>query len=115
MKERITYFDTIRWIAAMFIFTTHFIAAFERDIFILWDEVFPINLFMYGVTGKLAVTVLGVVLGYLAFQKGKKDAGNGNTIRYYPTFSMNTLPNNSHKVNHNLLKYLKKILYYFKI
>lgn len=82
MKERITYFDTIRWIAAMFIFTTHFIAAFERDIFILWDEVFPINLFMYGVTGKLAVTVLGVVLGYLAFQKGQKDAGNGNTIRY---------------------------------
>ena len=81
-NKRITYLDTVRWMAAVFIFTTHFIAAFERDIFRIWDEVFPVNLFMYGVTGKLAVSVLGVVLGFMAFTKGKKNAGSNDTVTY---------------------------------
>lgn len=82
MNKRITYLDTIRWIAAMFIFTTHFISAFEPEIFRIWDEVFPVNMFMYGVTGKLAVTVLGVVLGYLAFSKGEKSKDKKDTFSY---------------------------------
>lgn len=73
MKQRTQYFDTVRLLAALFIFTTHFIAFFEPDIFILWDMKY---LFLNGVTGKLCVTLFCVILGYFAMMKGLKNAEN---------------------------------------
>ena len=76
MKKRTEYFDTVRLLAALFIFTTYFIAFFEPDIFKLWDEVFVTSLFLNGVTGKLCVTLFCVILGYFAMIKGLKNAEN---------------------------------------
>lgn len=76
MKQRTEYFDTVRLLAALFIFTTHFIAFFEPDIFRLWDEILVLNLLLNGVTGKLCVTLFCVILGYFAMIKGGRNADN---------------------------------------
>ena len=71
MKERITYFDTYRFIAAMLIFLTHFIYKFSRVSF-RYFHMMPQAIIMDGVNGKLGVSMLCVILGYFAYKKGEK-------------------------------------------
>lgn len=70
VKERITYFDTYRFIAAMLIFLTHFIYRFSRVSF-RYFHMMPFAIVMDGVNGKLGVSMLCVILGYFAYRKGK--------------------------------------------
>lgn len=73
MKERITYFDTYRFIAAMMIFLTHYIAAFSRTSF-RYFHMLPYSIILEGVRGSLGVAMLCVILGYFAYKKGESSS-----------------------------------------
>lgn len=60
-KNRIYYLDTFRFLAALLIFLTHYINRFSPDSFRFLPR---------GVTGKLGVAMLCVILGYFAYKKG---------------------------------------------
>lgn len=78
-KKREEYFDTLRFFAALWIFTTHFIAFIDYDLFMHFERM-PLYLVFYGITGKLAVTVFCVILGYFSYIKGNSD--KGSTLQY---------------------------------
>lgn len=69
--SRIVYLDTIRFLAVLWVFHTHFIAAYAKTGWRNLLKIVPFKLVFQGVTGKLAVTVLCIVLGYLACKKGQ--------------------------------------------
>lgn len=71
MKERVAYFDTYRFLAAMLIFATHYISKFSRVTFRYWS-IFPYSIVLHGINGKLGVSMLCVILGYFAYRKGEK-------------------------------------------
>ena len=71
MKERITYFDTYRFIAAMMIFLTHYISFFSKASF-RYFHMLPYSIILEGVRGSLGVMMLCVILGYFAYKKGEK-------------------------------------------
>lgn len=71
MKERITYFDTYRFIAALMIFLTHYISAFSKTSF-RYFHMMPYSIILEGVRGSLGVAMLCVILGYFAYRKGRK-------------------------------------------
>ena len=77
---RIVYLDTMRFLAALWVFTTHFINMYRPGVFRLWT-VMPFSLFLNGLTGKLAVTLFCVVLGYLAYESGQRNT-NMNIFQY---------------------------------
>lgn len=79
MKKREEYLDTLRFLAAVWIFTTHFIAFVNYDLFNRFEKM-PLYLIFYGITGKLAVTLFCVILGYFSYMKGNSD--QGNTLQY---------------------------------
>lgn len=71
MKERIHYFDTFRFLAAMMIFMTHYINHFSPDSF-EYFHVMPYSIVLRAVAGKLGVAILCVIMGYFAYKKGAK-------------------------------------------
>lgn len=70
MKTRVKYFDTIRYLAAVWVFTVHFIAFVDSGLFVYLNRM-PVGLIMYGISGKLCVAVFCVILGYFAYRKGR--------------------------------------------
>ena len=78
MKQRVAYFDSIRLFAAILVYSLHFIAEFNSNIFSYWNMK-PLSFIMGGISGKLATTVFCVILGYLA---GKKGSGDMSTFQY---------------------------------
>ena len=94
MKNRLNYFDVVRFFAVMWIFFTHYIAAFKPDIFRFWNTSIG-YLFLYGITGNFAVVVLSVILGYFAYYSGMKSTCLFGTIvkRYISFFIMALLSN----------------------
>ncbi len=68
-SERIRYFDTWRFLAAMLIFVTHYINAFAPELF-YWFYHTPTTVLFGGLSGKLGVAMLCVILGYFAYRKG---------------------------------------------
>ena len=68
-KNRIGYFDTLRFFAAGIIFATHYIAAFSPDSF-HYFHILPFSIILDGISGKLGVAMLCVILGYFAYRKG---------------------------------------------
>lgn len=74
--SRINYFDTLRLIAIVIIYTTHFINKFHPAYFSLWHTM-PSSLFLNGLSGKFGVVLFGVILGYFAYSS--KD---NNSTRY---------------------------------
>lgn len=87
MKERITYFDTYRFIAAMMIFLTHFIHTFSRVSF-RYFHMMPYSLVLEAVRGSLGVQMLCVILGYFAYKKGanSKDSLVALSFKRYTYF-----------------------------
>ncbi|MBR5774473.1 MAG: acyltransferase family protein [Clostridia bacterium] len=79
MKERINYMDGLKFFAAMWIFITHFITTHAPSGLLLWRD-FPYTLIFKGITGKLCVSLLGVILGYLSYIKGTKTEKLGPVI-----------------------------------
>lgn len=68
MKERIAYFDTYRFIAAMMVFFTHYVASFSKASF-RYFHMLPYSIFLEQVRGSLGVQMLCVILGYFAYRK----------------------------------------------
>ncbi len=81
MNDRERYLDTIKLLAAFWVYTTHFIATFNSDLFRYWSNK-PTYYLLGGVTGKLAVAMFAVVLGYLASASGKRNKKNYIIKRY---------------------------------
>ena len=71
--KRVLCFDTLRFLAAMLIFATHYIADFSPDSFRFF-RVFPWSVFLAGLSGKLGVSMLCVLLGYFGYRKAQKRA-----------------------------------------
>ena len=67
-SQRIFWIDTIRFIAMMWVFTVHFIATYNSDLFYYWRNGISQYILM-GITGKLAVAMFTVLLGYFAAAK----------------------------------------------
>lgn len=78
MKQRVAYFDSIRFLAAILVYTVHFIAQFNANIFSYW-HIKPLSFIMGGMSGKLATAVFCVILGYFAGKKGSRDR---STLKY---------------------------------
>ena len=94
MKRRLQYFDTIRFAATMWIFIVHFIADFRPSLFRFWTD-FPTALILGGITGKFAVAILAVLLGYFAYLKGtqKKELHLMIASRYISFLAMGIVIN----------------------
>ncbi len=73
--ERIHYFDTLRFLAAMMIFITHYINRYSPDTF-YWFFNTPTSIFLGWISGKLGVAMLCVILGYFAYRKGLRSSEN---------------------------------------
>ena len=78
IKKRIGYYDTIRLIAALWVYTTHYIAFFNDDYFKYWN-IYPYSIVLNGLSGKFAVAAFGIILGFFACKKGNK---KGSVIHY---------------------------------
>ncbi|MBQ9166748.1 MAG: acyltransferase [Oscillospiraceae bacterium] len=79
MNRRIPYYDTIRLLAIFWVYTTHFIARFDSDLFRFWSEK-PTSLLLEGLTGKAAVAMFAVILGYFASAPSKKEISTGHYL-----------------------------------
>ncbi len=66
-KTRIRYLDTLKLLAILIVFVTHFINRFNEDYFQLWHKA-PTMWVLNGVTGKLGVAIFAVILGYFAYK-----------------------------------------------
>lgn len=75
-SQRVGYFDTLRFLAMLIIYVTHFIAKFCPDYFVFWKTM-PTSILLYDITGKFGVVLFGVLLGYFAYLN--KD---NNSTRY---------------------------------
>lgn len=69
-EERITYFDTYRFIAAMMIFLSHYISCFSKVSF-RYFHMLPYSIILEPVRGSLGVQMLCVILGYFAYKKAE--------------------------------------------
>ena len=78
---RIGFFDTLRLGAIFIIFITHFIDFFCPEYFDLWTTS-PYSLLLKGITGKLGVALLGVLLGYFAYLSKETNASRYVLKRY---------------------------------
>lgn len=78
MKKRILYYDNVRYMAAMIVFTGHFIRRFTPTTFRFWSHG-PSHYFLQGINGKFGVIVFCVVLGYFATKSGRK---KGSLVKY---------------------------------
>ena len=76
INKRIKYIDTIKFGAILIVCVTHYIAIFNQELFYLWRE-FPTSLILKGVSGKLGVCILGVIMCYLA-----SSSKEPNPVRY---------------------------------
>jgi peptidoglycan/LPS O-acetylase OafA/YrhL len=63
--------DGLKFLCFFIIYTTHFISQFDTSLLALWTEL-PSSLFLRGITGKFAVAIFGILLGYLAYMQGQK-------------------------------------------
>lgn len=75
MKKRFDYMDGLKFFAALWIFAVHFISSDVPSLLGLWS-----GFLLRGVSGKLAVAILAVILGYLAYDKGTKSDKLGEII-----------------------------------
>ncbi len=69
MKDRLVYIDVIKFLAIMWVFGVHYIAIHNDNYFDFWREGVS-AWFLGGVTGKAAVAMFGVILGFFAYTKG---------------------------------------------
>lgn len=72
-------FDCLKFVAMFIVYSTHFIAFFNKSYFRLWHTG-PSSIILGGVSGKLGVVIFGVILGFFAYRGGRK--GTVSLIEY---------------------------------
>lgn len=86
MQMRVRYFDTIKFFAILWVYLVHFISYYCSSLFSYWRTA-PTSWVLFGVTGKLAVAMFSVILGYFAYLSGTKGGSLSNfTIKRYISF-----------------------------
>lgn len=71
MKQREKMYDAIKYLAIFLVMIDHFLFDAGYSLKNYW-HVYPYNLFLYGVGGKLGVGIFAVISGYFAYKAGRK-------------------------------------------
>lgn len=79
--KRITYYDTLKFWAIFVIALTHFVGEFH-EMYEMYYTKMPYSLVIGGITGKLGVAILGVIMCALAYKSSNKNALNYFFSRY---------------------------------
>lgn len=84
-KTRMPWVDSLRAIAAVWIFIVHYIDAYMPALFVYWEKGQP----FCGITGKLGVAVFSVLLGYFAVSGNYKNRPlSSYVVKRYLQFSI---------------------------
>lgn len=78
-RNRVEWIESLKLLAALLVFTTHFLAEFEPDWLAPWRE----GHILYGVSGKLAVSLFFVMAGFFAMKVKKENAWQYIAKRYF--------------------------------
>lgn len=86
MNKRLSFLDTVRFLACTLVFVNHFCVNVGGGKFsFLWESI-PYRYLFAGLNGKFGVSMFAVVSGYLATLCGKKHSFLGYTIKRYLSF-----------------------------
>lgn len=77
-KEKIYWIDSLKLLAALLVFSIHFLAMYAPDFLIHWEE----GHVLYGISGKLAVGFFFLMSGYFAMYAKKENAWKYVLKRY---------------------------------
>lgn len=91
-SKRIKYLDIIRWFCALWICFCHFLSEYNWDIFWSMYE-YPLKIIFFGITGKLALSMIAVILGFLASRSRQKGIIQYSIERYLQFFIMALITN----------------------
>lgn len=79
MKEsRIGWIESLKLLASLLVFTTHFLAEFKGEWLVYWGK----GQILYGVSGKLAVSFFFLMAGFFAMKANKDNTWKYITKRY---------------------------------
>lgn len=79
-RERLKYLDSLKFIAIFIVFTMHFINKYGDTYRHLFHDM-PTSIALYGISGKMGVAILAVIMGLLAYYT-KRDIGKAIVHRY---------------------------------
>lgn len=68
-RER--YIDSLKYFSILLVMLIHFFSFFDHPLPEFWSN-YPYNLFLFGLGGKLGVSIFAVITGYFACRSGKK-------------------------------------------
>jgi peptidoglycan/LPS O-acetylase OafA/YrhL len=77
-ENRIKWIESLKLLAALLVFTTHFLAEFKSELLTFWEE----GELLYGISGKLAVSFFFLMSGFFAMKVKRDDAWKYITKRY---------------------------------
>lgn len=84
-KGRKRYLDIIRWFCALWICFCHFLSTYNYDYFWSMYE-YPLKIIFFGITGKFALSMIAVILGFLASKPRDKGVIQYSIERYLQFF-----------------------------
>lgn len=89
-RNRVEWIESLKLLAALLVFTTHFLAEFAPDWLMPWRE----GHLLYGVSGKLAVSLFFIMAGFFAMKAKAENAWQYIAKRYFrfmiPVFVIET-------------------------
>ena len=80
MRYRNKNVDTLKFLAVFIVFFTHYINRFGDQYRYVFYKL-PSSILLYGVSGKMGVVILGVIMGWLAYGS-KRDISEAIVHRY---------------------------------
>ena len=85
MKKRLLHFDVIKLLAILWVLLVHYITDYRPQLSRYWNEP-PCSWLLSGATGKLAVAVFAVILGYFAYAQGREKNLLSLIVKRYISF-----------------------------
>ena len=77
-NQKIYWMDTLKLLAALLVFSTHFLAEYAPKFLVHWER----GHILYGITGKLAVSFFFLMSGYFAMKAAREKAWQYMIKRY---------------------------------
>ena len=74
--KREPWIDFLKLLAVLLVYITHFISEYNSEYFVFWDK------YLYGLSGKFGVALLGVLVGYFATKSKDTDVTHYVVKRY---------------------------------